>query len=725
MLDINEQPDPFVNADEALASVVEEEISTENPVIISNLSREVEELYQDAQRTREGDEERWLNAYQNFRGHYSKNQKYRESEKSRVFVKVTKTKVLAAYGQLVDVILSGSKFPISISETKVPEGVDEYVHLNPLKEQTGDPLTPMPDIEGQMGAIGALTEGLSTERHPLDIGFDGDGTELKPGATFEDTVSEVQLGVLEEDLSKAPLEKGPGKQQEPTIKPAHEAAVRMEKLIHDQIDESKGASVLSSAVFEAALLGTGIIKGPFNYNKTLHKWKVNAETGEREYSPSTVRVPRIEFCSIWDFYPDPNARNMEETEWVIQRHKLNKSQLRSLKDRPYFDVPKIEECIKDGPNYVYQDFEQTILSENDSVYPTSDRYEVLEYWGTLDKELVIEAGINKFETLDNMAEVQVNAWVCHGRVIRIVVNPFKPSRIPYLAFPYESNPYSFFGIGVAENMSDSQQIMNGHARMAIDNLALSGNMILDVDESALVPGQSYELYPGKVFRRQAGMPGQAIYGLKFPNTAPENLQMFDKFRQIADESTGIPSFAHGQTGVMSTTRTASGMSMLMGAASLANKTVIKNIDNYLLKPLGDAYFHWNMSFYEGELKIEGDLEVKAEGSSSFVQKEIRSQRLLTLLQTTANPAAAPFIKYPTVIKALAESLELPPEEFVNDPDTAAVYAHIIGMQNPQQSLPAPPLNDPSGTGVPAPPGEQGFSGSPQGMRQEQGAALGQ
>ena len=33
----------------------------------------------------------------------------------------------------------------------------------------------------------------------------------------------------------------------------------------------------------------------------------------------------MEFVSIWDFYPDPNARNMEEAEFVIQRHRLNRN----------------------------------------------------------------------------------------------------------------------------------------------------------------------------------------------------------------------------------------------------------------------------------------------------------------------------------------------------------------------------------------------------------------
>ena len=78
---------------------------------------------------RDHDEERWIIAYQNYRGQYNKTVRFRESEKSRVFVKVTKTKVLAAFGQLVDVIFGANKFPIGISATKMPEGVSEHANL--------------------------------------------------------------------------------------------------------------------------------------------------------------------------------------------------------------------------------------------------------------------------------------------------------------------------------------------------------------------------------------------------------------------------------------------------------------------------------------------------------------------------------------------------------------------------------------------------------------------
>ena len=105
------------------------------------------------------------------------------------------------------------------------------------------------------------------------------------------------------------------------------------------------------------------------------------------------------------------------------------------------------------------------------------------------------------EAIEDFEEVQVNIWISNGKIIRIVENPFTPFRIPYQSFSYEVNPYQFFGIGVPENMDDAQSIMNGHARMAIDNLALAGNLVFDIDESALVNNQNMEVYPGKIFKR--------------------------------------------------------------------------------------------------------------------------------------------------------------------------------------------------------------------------------
>ena len=655
----------------------------------NNLVGLVLDRYESAVSARDSDEQRWITAYQNYRGLYNKEIRFRESEKSRVFVKVTKTKVLAAFGQLVDVVFGANKFPIGIAETKIPEGAASIAHL--------DNQNPNPGIE---------TSTIQNQDNPFDVGYEGDGKVLKAGATFGsgkfDTVP------IEKQLEDSLVEGANPNPQVFQVSPAQEAARRMEKLVHDQIEESNGSSEIRNSLFESALFGTGVVKGPFNFNKRLNKWNQDPD-GKRNYSPIDVRVPRIEFVSIWDFFPDPAATNIDECEFVFHRHKMNKTKVRSLARMPYFDKDAIREALNMGPNYERRDYETALEDDSRSEDYGAAQYEVIEYWGVMDAEYARQVGMELSEDVDDLDEVQINAWICNDQLLRVVINPFTPFRLPYHAFPYERNPYSFFGIGVAENMEDSQNIMNGHARMAIDNLALSGSLVFDVDETALVGGQTMEIYPGKIFRRQAGVPGQAINGLKFPNTSTENMMMFDKFRQLADEQTGIPSYSHGMTGVQSMTRTASGMSMLLGAASLNIKTVIKNLDDFLLKPLGDAYFQWNMQFLDSSLDVEGDLEVKATGTNSLMQKEVRSQRLTTFLQTIQNPAVAPFIKINKLISELAISLDLDPDELMNNPEEAAVMAQIIGMQNAGQA-----------TGAEAGPDNQqpGTMGTPEGVPPE-------
>ncbi len=702
-----ENENTFLNADNIYEDVEGEQGKTLDlkDDQTKNLIGLIKTRFATAEKARLGDESRWLSSYQNFRGLYGKNVRFRESEKSRVFIKITKTKTVAAYGQLIDVLFGTGQFPIAVKETRLPEGIarDAHIELN----------QPEIEIEGpEEGNIDVSQVPL--DKSPFDVGYEGDGNVLKPGATF--TNGEDFLGSLEDNYTdkdgNVVLVEGHSLIGLPEISPAQKAARNMERLIHDQLEESNGISELRSALFEASMLGTGILKGPFSFNKTLHRW-ADGEEG-REYKPSHVRVPRIEFVSCWDFYPDPNATTMEECEYIVHRHKLNRSQVRGLRNMPYFDKDAIRECVQQGPNYDTRYFEDQILNDDAKTQTDfADRFEVLEYWGIMDADYAREVGIDLPESVDDLDEVQINAWTCGDMLLRAVINPFTPPTLPYHAFPYEKNPYSFFGIGVPENMLDSQQIMNGHARMAIDNLAMAGSLVFDVDDSALVGGQSMEIYPGKIFRRQAGMPGQAIHGLKFPNTAPENMMMFDKFRQLADEQTGIPSYSHGQTGVQSMTRTASGMSMLLGASSLNIKTVIKNIDDFLLKPLGEAFFHWNMQFVEEDLDIVGDLEIEAMGTSSLMQKEVRSQRLTMFLQTAQNPAVAPFVKMSKLISELAFSLDLDPEEILNSPEEAAIAAQIIGMQNAQQTTGEE--TNPTGQQPPSPPSPEGPPTGPEGV----------
>lgn len=673
---------------------------------MTGLAGYIKGKYRESEDGRLSDEQRWLKAYKNYRGTSEDSEDYRKSERSKVTVKITKVKVLAAFGQLVDILFSQGKVPISVESTPMPEGVEEFVHLEtPLDQQLeqSDP-----------------------------YGFEGDGRELPPGAT---EATELELGPYEDDMAQANLAAGPSNMGEPQLSPAKEAARKMEKLIHDQLLDASAVSELRKGLFEQCLLGTGIIKGPFNHTKTIHKWSSDDEG--RFYDPEEKVVPRLSHVSCWDLYPDPSALSLEDAEYIIERHRMNRSQLRALRNRPFFDVDAIEACLTMGSSYEERYFENDLYADNDPIY-NEDRFEVLEYWGVLDAKMAEEIQLDLPKNTSPLDQIQVNAWICGNQILRVVLNPFVPERLPYQVFPYEKNPYRFFGIGVPENMEDAQLLMNGHVRMAIDNLALAGNLIFEVDENMMVPGQSMDIYPGKIFRRQSGAPGTGITGIKFPSTAVENLQMYDKARQLADEETGIPSIVHGQTGVTGTGRTAAGLSMLMGSAGLGIKTVIKNIDDHLLRPLGENMFMWNMQFSEDEDATMGDLEIKPKGTTSVMMKEVRSQRLTMLLQTVANPMLAPFVKLPTLIKELAIAQDMEPDELVNDVNEAQIFAEILrglngqptgeeaaasGEQQPNMGAPegVPAGTDPTdptgvgggtiGTGTTPTAGEGGFTGN--------------
>ena len=671
----------------------------------------INERYKRAEDSRYADEQRWLRAYRNYRGLYGPDVKFTDSEKSRVFVKVTKTKTLAAYGQIVDVLFGNNRFPLSVNPSVLPDGVAESVHINvdPNAQQAGN-------------ALNIITQSAAPKPYLLD-----GSTTLKPGETLSDLKN--RLGPLQTKLEAVSDRIVEGDGTTPTtvtFHPAMVAAKKMEKKIHDQLQES-GASVhLRSMAFEMALLGTGVMKGPFAVDKEYPNWN---EDGE--YEPLVKTVPECSHVSIWDFYPDPEAKSMDEAEYVVQRHKMSRTQLRALKNRPYFMKDGVDMAIAKGPDYIQKYWEMTM--EDDDTQPTSERWEVLEFWGFVDVDLLEEHGVKIPKALQDLDEVNANVWVCNGEVLRMVLNPFKPARIPYYATPYEHNPYSFFGVGIAENMDDTQTLMNGFMRMAIDNAALSGNLIIEVDETNLVPGQDLSVYPGKVFRRQGGAPGQAIFGTKFPNVAQENMQLFDKARVLADESTGFPSFAHGQTGVSGVGRTASGISMLMSAANGSIRTVVKNVDDYLLRPLGKAFFAFNMQFDFDE-SIRGDLEVNASGTESLMANEVRSQRLMQFLQVAQNPVLAPFAKMDYIIREIAKSMDLDPDKVTNSMQDAAIQAEILkGFQAPApqpagpEGVPAPQapqgqgpqaVADTSGgggsqigVGTAPTPGEQGFTGN--------------
>ena len=162
----------------AIEDMEEDSYSDEN---VGDIVKFVKGKYRKAETARRGDEERWIQGYRNYRGLYSPEVQFTSTEKSRVFVKVTKTKVLAAYGQLVEVLFGANKFPLSINPTVLPDGVEDTVSLETnaqLKEATGEAETGATDAPQLMAGetmpefnerVGPLKDDLSAVEGDIEF----------------------------------------------------------------------------------------------------------------------------------------------------------------------------------------------------------------------------------------------------------------------------------------------------------------------------------------------------------------------------------------------------------------------------------------------------------------------------------------------------------------------------------------------------------------------------
>ena len=349
---------------------------------------------------------------------------------------------------------------------------------------------------------------------------------------------------------------------------------------------------------------------------------------------------------------------------------------------PGFDSDEIKYLLKNNRkgNHVEEEHERDrrrIAGIHD--HAESHRFQVLEYWGTIDGYDLKDHNIELPEDADLSDTYSACVWICGTSVIKVMLNPVAGYKIPYQIFPYERSPHQFWGTGVPRMMRDSQTTMNAATRIWLDNLALSSGPMMEVNTDLLAAGEDpTDIHPWRVWLREGGdgsMPAVRWYQ---PVANANGLnQIVELFRRFADETTSLPSYTHGEQS-RSLNKTATGMSMLMGAANIALKSTIKNIDDFLLEPMVQALFHYNMEFGTNE-KAKGDLKVVPRGSTALVQKEVQSQRLLQFLSLVSNPTDLALVDRPRLLRDIAHSMDIDPDEIIKSEER--LQAEQQALQN--------------------------------------------
>jgi hypothetical protein len=129
-------------------------------------------------------------------------------------------------------------------------------------------------------------------------------------------------------------------------------------------------------------------------------------------------------------------------------------------------------------------------------------------------------------------------------------------------------------------MRDDQTMMNAATRLMLDNAAITSGAMIEVATGLLSSMEDgTEIEPWKVFMRNSANPGTpAVRAIELPSRLGDLSGLTDRFENNADEVSAIPRYMTVENVATGAGGTASGMSMLMGAANIMIKDLVSSWD---------------------------------------------------------------------------------------------------------------------------------------------------
>lgn len=613
-----------------------------------------------AQRARSMVELRWLDDLRQYRGVYdpATAQRLKKSKRSRVYYRLTTAKVNTMTARLMDLLFPSRSKNWSIDPTPDPAIPDDII---------------MDELSKEIAPVAAQYLQAKVE-------------ELAAQNIFPDqwAMQTLQMQAFQQAAAEANT-------PEARIRIAKERAQAMERVIDDQLKECSANGQrrpswqqnCRQVIKSSCLYGMGILKGPLveqvETKRFIPAKGPDGSVAWRERVVSRDYRPYHEACSVWDVFPDPGARTPAELRYVWQLHMMTDRDVLELANFPGFDGAKIREYIIQNPDgdVTLSSWESQIRELNDDNISGSDqllhRYRVYERWGYLSGADLEAAGVEIPE--HNLGNVYPSSvWMIGDRIIKAMINPLEGIDIPYFFFPYQQDDTSFWPEGIAYALRAPQAGMNSAVRAMQDNAAASSGPIYGINLAYLAGGEDpREMSANRLFL--FNKPGESIANLMSAITVPSciehNLALTSFWQNGADE-VSTPRFNAGDGNIAGAGNTASGLSMLMGAANILLKDHIKDFDDCVVAPFIRAMFRWNMQWNPRD-DIKGDFEVVASGSQSMVAKEVRAQQVPALITYMSIPQFAPYIRPEKLLEVALEQTDLPAERILRTEEEAEQY----------------------------------------------------
>jgi len=441
-------------------------------------------------------------------------------------------------------------------------------------------------------------------------------------------------------------------------------ARNMENRIRDILDQSHFTVEIAKAIHEMCLHGTGCLKSPvlIHRNYPVFSGRFSGYLESIESSVEQDLLPTAKFVTIFNLYPSPEATSPEDATYIIERTQLSSVQARQLlTEENGYDPKAIAEVLEHKYTIGGYELSRPINPHQESYQEEEKEYELLEFWGGLDKD-----DLEGYLELGDLGELDV-ASVCitvlGNRVIKAVINPYD-GMLPYHFAYWHDNTHSIWGDGIYSSIRDIQSLINFTMSMYVEAKEMSSVPMVGVDTSQLAADENAaDLYPGKIWQFAPGADiSSAFRPVLIPDVSNGLMELMQFLQREANLSSGQSPIGMGQTAPYQT-KTATGMSILNSNQQKQTASVIQSISNMMRGALTGIY-RWILVDTD-DPDLHCDAEALCTGYERYIAEEVHNQQLMQFMQVLQQlPQLSEQIRIDRLAKPLLDAFNLEPEDLL-------------------------------------------------------------